>query len=57
MGCLMLMSDGDDAELSSKLRAILGNYQQQGFEVMYDENAEEVKELGGGGGFTSGSSQ
>lgn len=39
MGCLMLMNDGDDAELSSKLRAILGNYQQQGFEVMYDENA------------------
>lgn len=36
VGCLMLMNGGDDAELSGGPGATLGNYQQQGFEVVYD---------------------
>ncbi|KFK26526.1 hypothetical protein AALP_AA8G260600 [Arabis alpina] len=36
VGCLMLMNGGDEAELKSGPGAILGNYQQQGFEVVYD---------------------
>ncbi|KAJ4956633.1 hypothetical protein NE237_013416 [Protea cynaroides] len=35
VGCLMLMNGGDDAE-SGGPGATLGNYQQQGFEVIYD---------------------
>ncbi|KAF9685400.1 hypothetical protein SADUNF_Sadunf03G0050700 [Salix dunnii] len=36
VGCLMLMNGGDEAELSGGPGATLGNYQQQGFEVVYD---------------------
>ncbi|KAJ6308721.1 hypothetical protein OIU76_018326 [Salix suchowensis] len=36
VGCLMLMNGGDAAELSGGPGATLGNYQQQGFEVVYD---------------------
>ncbi|KAK7307788.1 hypothetical protein VNO77_41157 [Canavalia gladiata] len=36
VGCMMLMNGGDDAELSGGPWATLGNYQQQGFEVVYD---------------------
>ncbi|XP_042503838.1 probable aspartyl protease At4g16563 [Macadamia integrifolia] len=35
VGCLMLMNGGDDAESGGPM-ATLGNYQQQGFEVIYD---------------------
>ncbi|KAK6947587.1 Xylanase inhibitor, N-terminal [Dillenia turbinata] len=35
VGCLMLMNGGDDA-MSGGPAATLGNYQQQGFEVVYD---------------------
>ena len=36
VGCLMLMSGGDETELSGGPGATLGNYQQQGLEVVYD---------------------
>uniref|UniRef100_A0A6N2MTX5 Peptidase A1 domain-containing protein n=1 Tax=Salix viminalis TaxID=40686 RepID=A0A6N2MTX5_SALVM len=36
VGCLMLMNGGDEAELTGGPGATLGNYQQQGFEVVYD---------------------
>ncbi|KAL1194667.1 putative aspartyl protease [Cardamine amara subsp. amara] len=36
IGCFMLMSGGDESELRGGTGAILGNYQQQGFEVVYD---------------------
>ncbi|KDP39865.1 hypothetical protein JCGZ_03396 [Jatropha curcas] len=36
VGCLMLMNGGDEEELSGGPGATLGNYQQQGFEVVYD---------------------
>ncbi|KAJ4912413.1 Eukaryotic aspartyl protease family protein [Raphanus sativus] len=36
VGCLMLMNGGDESELRGGTGAILGNYQQQGFEVVYD---------------------
>ncbi|XP_014505738.1 probable aspartyl protease At4g16563 [Vigna radiata var. radiata] len=36
VGCLMLMNGGDERELSGGPGATLGNYQQQGFEVVYD---------------------
>ncbi|KAJ8768934.1 hypothetical protein K2173_023929 [Erythroxylum novogranatense] len=36
VGCLMLMNGGDEKELSGGPGATLGNYQQQGFEVVYD---------------------
>lgn len=36
VGCMMLMNGGDEAELSGGPGATLGNYQQQGFEVVYD---------------------
>ncbi|OWM88374.1 probable aspartyl protease At4g16563 [Punica granatum] len=36
VGCLMLMNGGDEAELGGGPTATLGNYQQQGFEVVYD---------------------
>ncbi|XAR54952.1 Nepenthesin [Bertholletia excelsa] len=35
VGCVMLMNGGDEAEESGP-SATLGNYQQQGFEVVYD---------------------
>lgn len=36
VGCLMLMNGGDEKELTGGPGATLGNYQQQGFEVVYD---------------------
>ena len=42
VGCLMLMNGGDDEELSGGPGAILGNYQQQGFEVVYDLEKKRV---------------
>lgn len=36
VGCLMLMNAGGEEELSGGPGATLGNYQQQGFEVVYD---------------------
>ncbi|GAB4857098.1 hypothetical protein Ancab_015010 [Ancistrocladus abbreviatus] len=36
VGCLMLMNGGDEAENGGGPGATLGNYQQQGFEVVYD---------------------
>ncbi|GKU95550.1 hypothetical protein SLEP1_g8895 [Rubroshorea leprosula] len=36
VGCLMLMNGGDEEELIGGPGATLGNYQQQGFEVVYD---------------------
>ena len=38
----MLMNGGDDEELSDGPRATLGNYQQQGFEVVYDLEKQRV---------------
>ena len=42
VGCLMLMNGGDEAELSGGPGATLGNYQQQGFEVVYDLEKQRV---------------
>ncbi|KAI5417500.1 hypothetical protein KIW84_042204, partial [Lathyrus oleraceus] len=42
VGCLMLMNGGDDFEDSGGPGAILGNYQQQGFEVEYDLENKRV---------------
>lgn len=42
VGCLMLMNGGDAADLSGGPWAILGNYQQQGFEVVYDLENQRV---------------
>ncbi|XP_061341097.1 probable aspartyl protease At4g16563 [Gastrolobium bilobum] len=42
VGCLMLMNGGDEAELSGGPGATLGNYQQQGFEVVYDLGKKRV---------------
>ncbi|KAF7810091.1 putative aspartyl protease [Senna tora] len=42
VGCLMLMNGGDDAELSDGPGGTLGNYQQQGFEVVYDLEKKRV---------------
>ncbi|KAK4260375.1 hypothetical protein QN277_003500 [Acacia crassicarpa] len=42
VGCLMLMNGGDDAELNDGPGATLGNYQQQGFEVVYDLEKQRV---------------
>lgn len=36
VGCVMLMDGGDEAESGGGPAALLGNYQQQGFEVVYD---------------------
>lgn len=36
VGCLMVMNAGDEADLDGGPGAILGNYQQQGLEVVYD---------------------
>ncbi|KAK9276420.1 hypothetical protein L1049_005953 [Liquidambar formosana] len=41
VGCLMLMNGGDEAE-SGGPAATLGNYQQQGFEVVYDLEKRRV---------------
>ncbi|KAF7828411.1 putative aspartyl protease [Senna tora] len=42
VGCLMLMNGGDEAESSEGPGATLGNYQQQGFEVVYDLENQRV---------------
>ncbi|RYR58674.1 hypothetical protein Ahy_A05g024563 isoform A [Arachis hypogaea] len=42
VGCMMLMNGGDDSELSGGPGATLGNYQQQGFEVIYDLEKQRV---------------
>lgn len=42
VGCLMLMNGGDEEELSGGPGGILGNYQQQGFEVVYDLGKKRV---------------
>ncbi|GLT78396.1 hypothetical protein SLA2020_499330 [Shorea laevis] len=42
VGCLMLMNGGDEKELSGGPWATLGNYQQQGFEVVYDLEKRKV---------------
>ncbi|KAI3409645.1 HIT domain-containing protein [Psidium guajava] len=42
VGCLMLMNGGDEAESESGPVATLGNYQQQGFEVVYDLGKRRV---------------
>ncbi|KAG6788771.1 hypothetical protein POTOM_004848 [Populus tomentosa] len=42
VGCLMLINGGDEAELSGGPGATLGNYQQQGFEVVYDLENKRV---------------
>lgn len=36
VGCMMLMNGGDQEEESGGPAGLLGNYQQQGFEVVYD---------------------
>lgn len=41
VGCLMLMNGGDEGELSGP-GATLGNYQQQGFEVVYELEEKRV---------------
>ncbi|XP_019445061.1 PREDICTED: probable aspartyl protease At4g16563 [Lupinus angustifolius] len=42
VGCMMLMNGGDDSELIDGPGATLGNYQQQGFEVVYDLEKQRV---------------
>ncbi|CAN1748191.1 Probable aspartyl protease At4g16563 [Linum perenne] len=42
VGCLMLMNGGDEEELSGGPAGTLGNYQQQGFEVVYDLEKRRV---------------
>ncbi|KAK4262607.1 hypothetical protein QN277_028148 [Acacia crassicarpa] len=42
VGCLMLMNGGDEAESDGGPGATLGNYQQQGFEVVYDLENQRV---------------
>ncbi|XP_010055500.2 probable aspartyl protease At4g16563 [Eucalyptus grandis] len=42
VGCLMLMSGWDEAEADGGPVATLGNYQQQGFEVVYDLEKRRV---------------
>ncbi|KAI4327117.1 hypothetical protein L6164_019617 [Bauhinia variegata] len=42
VGCLMLMNGGDEVELTGGPGATLGNYQQQGFEVVYDLEKKRV---------------
>lgn len=42
VGCLMLMNGGDEAESGGGPAATLGNYQQQGFEVVYDLENQRV---------------
>ncbi|XP_057449829.1 probable aspartyl protease At4g16563 [Lotus japonicus] len=42
VGCMMLMNGGDESELEGGPWATLGNYQQQGFEVVYDLEEQRV---------------
>lgn len=42
VGCMMLMNGGDETELDGGPGATLGNYQQQGFEVVYDLEKQRV---------------
>ncbi|KAM1127821.1 hypothetical protein ACFX15_037140 [Malus domestica] len=42
VGCWMLMNGGDEAENSGGPGGVLGNYQQQGFEVVYDLEKHRV---------------
>lgn len=42
VGCVMLMNGGEETELDGGPGATLGNYQQQGFEVVYDLEKERV---------------
>ncbi|EEF33456.1 probable aspartyl protease At4g16563 [Ricinus communis] len=42
VGCLMLMNGGEEAELTGGPGATLGNYQQHGFEVVYDLEQRRV---------------
>ncbi|PKI39808.1 probable aspartyl protease At4g16563 [Punica granatum] len=42
VGCLMIINGGDEADLAGGPGAILGNYQQQGFEVVYDLEKKRV---------------
>ncbi|CAN0908498.1 Probable aspartyl protease At4g16563 [Linum grandiflorum] len=42
VGCLMVMNGGDEEELSGGPAGTLGNYQQQGFEVVYDLEKKRV---------------
>lgn len=42
VGCWMLMNGGDETELEGGPGATLGNYQQQGFEVVYDLEKKRV---------------
>lgn len=42
VGCLMLMNGGDEEELRGGPVATLGNYQQQGFEVVYELRKRRV---------------
>lgn len=42
VGCVMLMDGGDEAENGGGPAGLLGNYQQQGFEVVYDLEMKRV---------------
>ncbi|XP_073134809.1 probable aspartyl protease At4g16563 [Henckelia pumila] len=42
VGCLMLMDGGDEADSDGGPAGLLGNYQQQGFEVAYDLELKRV---------------
>lgn len=42
VGCVMLMDGGDEAESGGGPAGLLGNYQQQGFEVVYDLEEKRV---------------
>ncbi|KAL8552728.1 hypothetical protein ACS0TY_001418 [Phlomoides rotata] len=41
-GCVMVMDGGDEAESGGGPAGLLGNYQQQGFEVVYDLERKRV---------------
>ncbi|KAL1559736.1 putative aspartyl protease [Salvia divinorum] len=42
VGCVMVMDGGDEAERGGGPAGLLGNYQQQGFEVVYDLEAKRL---------------
>ncbi|KAL8064497.1 hypothetical protein ABFX02_01G094800 [Erythranthe guttata] len=42
VGCVMLLDGGDEAEGGGGPAGLLGNYQQQGFEVVYDLEEKRV---------------
>ncbi|XP_051115506.1 probable aspartyl protease At4g16563 [Andrographis paniculata] len=42
VGCMVVMDGGDEAESGGGPAGLLGNYQQQGFEVVYDLEAKRV---------------